>query len=342
MEQHFAVSEDGILTHIKTAHDSPEDFYCPHCHCRMMKKCGDIRSWHFAHDFHNATENQKNCTNETYLHGYAKLRIKQWFDEAESIILYFTESAICQHYNDCKLKPSTEDCKITSFYTIDLKKVFTSCEIEQTVNVGNDKFRADLLLSGSDKVKQLLIEIYVTHECSERKKESDLPIIEFYITSEEDVEYIISQDIIECENVRFFGINITDKDKASKIKPKFDKIQKFILHPTGKSITIPHNCQDLFKRKGLFEVIFDHPTSTNIKGDDLFIYGLSLAREYGFDSKNCCICKHSTRKDRKNFCTKRDSFSRGSDALTCSSFQFKESLYLPPSISISDVWKKQT
>lgn len=37
MEQHYAVSESGHLVHIAEAHLSSEDFYCPHCKCRMLK-----------------------------------------------------------------------------------------------------------------------------------------------------------------------------------------------------------------------------------------------------------------------------------------------------------------
>lgn len=88
-EQHYAVSQKGVLSHIKEAHYNSEEYYCPHCGCRMLKRCGKIRAWHFAHDWRYANETQKNCSYETYLHGYAKLRLKQWFDESESIILHY-------------------------------------------------------------------------------------------------------------------------------------------------------------------------------------------------------------------------------------------------------------
>ncbi|MCM1317782.1 MAG: competence protein CoiA [Bacteroides sp.] len=340
MEQHFAVSKDGILTDIKTAHESPEDFYCPHCHCKMIKKCGAIRSWHFAHDFHNANEDQKNCTNETYLHGYAKLRIKQWFDESQSIILNFAESTICPHHDVCQLKSSAYDCKIILPHQTDLKKVFTSCEIEQTVNVGNKEFRADLLLTGPN-VNSLLIEIFVTHECSEEKKESDLKIIEFYITSEEDVEYIISHDITTSENVKFYGIDITNKDDGSNIPQKYNNIQKFIFYKSGKIFTTSLNCQEAYKRKGVFEVIF----APHIQIDKglLSVYGLLLAQEYGFNPKNCCICKHFSSNENKRLCIKNNmSIKNGADALTCSDFQFKDTFHLPPPTSILDVWNSQS
>lgn len=36
-EQHYAISTSGRLVHITEAHLSGEDFYCPHCKCRMLK-----------------------------------------------------------------------------------------------------------------------------------------------------------------------------------------------------------------------------------------------------------------------------------------------------------------
>ena len=50
-EQHYAVSQKGVLSHIKEAHYNSEEYYCPHCGCRMLKRCGNIRAWHFAHDW---------------------------------------------------------------------------------------------------------------------------------------------------------------------------------------------------------------------------------------------------------------------------------------------------
>ena len=44
MEQHYAVSKSGVLVHINEAHDSKEDCFCPHCGCRMLKRCGNIRA----------------------------------------------------------------------------------------------------------------------------------------------------------------------------------------------------------------------------------------------------------------------------------------------------------
>ena len=193
--QHYAISKSGVLTHINVAHGDLDDYYCPSCNCRMQKKCGHIRSWHFAHDPHYANEIQKNCSYESYLHCYAKLRFKEWFDNASSIILYITPHIICEQYDNC-IFPERNLCSIEEPQKeYDLKRYFDSCIIECTIETPDGKYRPDLLLSSeSNKNRQLLIEINVTHECTEKKKSSNLKIIEFDIDSEEDVDNIISNN----------------------------------------------------------------------------------------------------------------------------------------------------
>lgn len=122
-EQHYAVSKDGVLAHIKKAHYNSEDYYCPHCGCRMLKRCGKIRAWHFAHDWRYADELQKNCSYETYLHGYAKLRLKQWFDESDSIVLHYQQSIIRKLRASCGLKH--DNCSLTLDKFCDLKNSLT-------------------------------------------------------------------------------------------------------------------------------------------------------------------------------------------------------------------------
>ena len=40
-EQHYAVSKNGMLVHISEAHRD-QDYFCPHCGCRMIQKRGNI------------------------------------------------------------------------------------------------------------------------------------------------------------------------------------------------------------------------------------------------------------------------------------------------------------
>lgn len=100
MEQHYAIFKSGELIHIREANMSNEDCFCPHCGCRMLKRCGNIRTWHFAHDYRYENEVHMECSYESYLHAFAKLRFKQWFDNTDSIILHYQQPT-CEFANDC-------------------------------------------------------------------------------------------------------------------------------------------------------------------------------------------------------------------------------------------------
>ena len=130
-EQHYAVSLNGVLTEINDAQISNEDFFCPHCGCRMLKRCGKIRRWHFAHDWRTATDEQKKCSYESYLHAYAKIRFKEWFENSKQIIVEYNQSMICSNYKTCKWRYSREEiqCKKEVPMKFNIKEVLNhACE----------------------------------------------------------------------------------------------------------------------------------------------------------------------------------------------------------------------
>jgi len=346
-EQHYAVSKGGMLAHIKEAHDNSEEYYCPHCGCRMLKRCGNIRAWHFAHDWRYADDYQKNCSYETYLHGYAKLRMKQWFDESESIILHYKQSIVCKLQGSCKLWNDNK-CRKDFEKSCNLKQQFNRCIIEAPIKESNGFYRADLLLvSENNPNRRILIEIKVSHGCTEKKKASNAQIIEFDVSSEEDVEYIITHDVEESEKVRYYGFKNTIKqDESGIIKPAFP-LQKFILFKSGKTFCKPCNCQTITNRRpsSLFEI-------TTFKSEDniwlLNLYGLMKAREHGIPVKNCFLCVHYCYSE-ENECyeckIKKCKIEKGADAINCQSYIYDSTIEGKlvnqyKTFPILDIWKK--
>ena len=128
MGQHYAVYESGELVHIIEAHDSKEDCFCPYCGCRMLKRCGNIRAWHFAHDYRNKNKVNKECSYESYLHAFAKLRLKQWFEESPSIILHYQQPKVCKYTKDCIWMESDYECSKFVEKTVDLKRCLIDCK----------------------------------------------------------------------------------------------------------------------------------------------------------------------------------------------------------------------
>lgn len=331
-EQHYAVSKEGVLFHIREAHKSNEDFYCPHCGCRMLKRCGQIRRWHFAHDWRNADELQKKCSYESYLHSYAKLRIKQWFEESNSIVLHYQRCYKCESYDVCiwKNQYSENNCKKTIAESFDLKKCLNVCVVEKEIQIEDSLFRPDLLWQDYfNPNNYIFVEIKVTHECSEQKKYSSARIIEFAIRSEEDIERIVTSDIRESDMTKFYGFNTESVDRKGYIKPVYN-LKKFRLYKSGKIYAnIDCTCQDYKLRhpSSLFEM-----TSINDKMDIgyFYNYGLTAAIERGFSLRNCYVCeykKYQSELDCLGCSKKGTEIERACDALICNDFKFNEGHY---------------
>ncbi len=306
MEQHYAVSKSGVLVHINEAHDSKEDCFCPHCGCRMLKRCGNIRAWHFAHDYRYENDVNRECSYESYLHAFAKLRLKQWFEESKSIILHYKQLMVCKYATDCIWMESCDECSRLEEKTVDLKKYLTRCTLEETVQVDDNIFRADLLFSNPDNPKNdILAEIKVTHECTQKKKDSHKRIIEFEVHSEEDVENIVANDIQESDAVRFYGF--CPKDIVDEAMPARYSLSKFIYYSTGKAFAKSAcDCKTFRNRRrcALLEVTIKdsnynmNKISERQENQEAFSFGrfynwgLALARSKGFEVRNCYLCTH--------------------------------------------------
>jgi len=294
----------------------------------MLKKCGSIRAWHFAHDYRYANDYQKNCSYETYLHGYAKRRLKEWFDESNSIILHYQQSIVCKSHETCEYFKDRH-CRKNTRKSYDLKLLFNRCTIEAPIREANGNYRADLLLTSDENPsRRILLEIKVSHGCTEKKKTSNAQIIEFYISSEEDVEYIITHDIKKSDKVRFYGFkNNIKQDEKGIIKPLFSW-QKFILYKSGKPYCKECDCQTITKRhqKSLLEI------TVSISEDDvrlLYLYGLMQAKKQGLDVRNCYLCKHQCYSKEKECyeCKLNDKeIEKGANAIKCQSYIFNSTI----------------
>lgn len=326
-EQHYAVSLNGVLTEINDAQISNEDFFCPHCGCRMLKRCGKIRRWHFAHDWRTATDEQKKCSYESYLHAYAKIRFKEWFENSKQIIVEYNQSMICSNYKTCKWRYNREEiqCKKEVPMKFNIKEVLNKCEVEKEVNVNGERFRPDLLWYNKDKPQScIFIEIKVTHGCTDKKKDSNNRIIEFEICSEEDVERIISEDITESDTVRFYGFKtekVTDKKQFNPID-----LYKFQLFQSGKGRISTCKCHNANYRKK--SSIFEITAIANKSFDRPIFYTASIAKahELGYPVLNCLLCKYRKRNDDGTpYCEKREvDVKVESEAINCENYLYDE------------------
>ena len=334
MEQHYAVSKAGVLSSIQEAHVSSEEYFCPHCGCHMLKKCGKIRTWHFAHDYRYATEVQRNCSYETYLHGYAKLRIKEWFYNATSIIIHYNKTYKCADWYNCIWRTrNSNTCEAERIESFDLKKHLKICDIEKDFKIKDTTYRPDLLWKDPENQNNFIfIEIKVSHECSDKKKNSGARIIEFEINSEDDVDKIINNDIRQNQYTTYYGFDTSPKIDKNRIyiKPVYH-LRKFILYKTGNVYANKKcTCQDYNQRHktSLFEITI---ADTNVKIGHFFNYSLAAAINLGYTIKNCIICEHKKYQKDTNctLCTKKNiKIESGTDAVHCTDFKLCNDTYL--------------
>ncbi len=294
--QHYAIDVNGNWVHIKDAEKSMNHIYrCPICNDIMICKQGDIRDWHYAHK-------TKQCDYNQYLHTLAKHLLCKWFNENEVITLNLRPWTKCSHYDKCPWKDSGySDCRfLGNKMPINLKKWFDN-SVEEKGFVKNDKhFVADIFCQNKNNPNNpLFLEIFVTHECEQIKKDSGIKIIEFKIESEVDIHYIMHHPIEESEKIRFYNFNPKDT-----LSDSFEGIpmQKFILFHSGKAFVDRDRftCKNYNQQRiGLAEVTIEYdgciPYFLNEGG--FFPVANAAIHKISPDYKSCYLCKWSVFND---------------------------------------------
>ncbi len=205
----YALDAESKIIAIEQAQKGRE-YFCPFCSGLMITKQGNKRRWHFAHK-----NNDHKCSYESYLHKLAKMRVAECFNASESFKISFHPKSTCS-ITDCPLGLSKRCEWTASKKEFDLKQFYNHCAEEVVV----DKYRADLLISNSDKPDRdpIFIEFQVSHKSSEEKLKSGYRIIEIQIESEKDINNIVSSSsICEPDNDEYC-INPNEKIKFYNFK----------------------------------------------------------------------------------------------------------------------------
>lgn len=189
----FGLSLNGHPVNIKDA-VKEESYTCVNCGKPLIAKQGAVREWHFAHK-----TNTSNCSFETYLHKLSKYFIREMFNEKQQLLAIREKlTQICDREHVCPFKKD-KNCFVIEEDHVDLLR-YNDCVEEASIK----GFVADLLFT-SDALDPILIEICVTHPCTEDKIKSGLKIIEIQVESEEDVEKLLEGKFIESKNVVFYN-----------------------------------------------------------------------------------------------------------------------------------------
>ena len=284
---HNAKNQDGHIVQINevTNENRAKHYYCVGCGGEMSAVLGDKRDHHFRHK-------EAHCSWESYLHKLGKLRLKERFELRKEFVVQYQVEYYCNKTKGCRLEKvyhDAQNCNRNELVSIDLKKVYDTCEEE----VFYKEYKADLMLSSKEHPERepLFLEIHVTNLCSPNKLASGIKIIEIDIEKEEDV----SKPIKESPSIRFYNF-----DKCIETKRPLDRFwvandKEGILR--GYCACDGLNCKDVndnHREDSLYELAIPSEVG-NSRGEkpNLYLLGMTKAISEGINVQHCALCKSS-------------------------------------------------
>jgi hypothetical protein len=190
----------------KECKNKSDKFLCLSCDKELVTVLGEKRRKHFRHK----AITEINCSPETYLHKLAKLKFYEVYqnclEKKQPFIIRILMNQVCNFYEKDFLFCC--DLESSAMVDFDLTQQFTKIRKEARL----DSFIPDILLESFDEKRKLFFEIVVTHKSEENKINSGHEIIEFLISSEDDIKLIESCLLTESENINFFNFSRLHKD----------------------------------------------------------------------------------------------------------------------------------
>ena len=192
----YAIDDVGEVIDIETVDKEATICYlCIGCGQELVPKIGEKRQRHFAHK-----ANTINCSKETYLHKLSKEKLYRYlrFCIINNIPFHLKyDREICLHFDDliCNSFKSQKEYNLLGYY----QNVFSEKSFDDLI--------PDILLESNNKKNQLFIEIAVSHESSQKKKDKN-KMIEIKIENEKDIFDVIENGINENdERITLFNFN---------------------------------------------------------------------------------------------------------------------------------------
>lgn len=220
--------DDNVIDALTLSREEGLDSYhCPGCQSKLTPVLSKSRAKHFRHD------NKDNCSSETHLHNLAKRHFYNYYKSAlrdgTPIYLKQERKLRCTSY----IKVTKQSCNFgKEAVRHDITRYFDSCELE----VAHGNFRPDVLLK-SPKNEVMYIEIAVSHPCEQRKIESGSRIVEFVITSEDDLPLLTQTLNASEENPKVKFYNFKDAKPGESDcggQCSISQFPAFLLHQSGK------------------------------------------------------------------------------------------------------------
>ena len=319
----YALDADGNLVSTDEA-VKRQDYYCVTCKGRMRLAGGEGTQMqlHFRHIDTNVEH-----SGETFLHDYAKHLIAQQIQNAETFEIGYHVPLICCK-EDCPI--NKHDCNQDRVVTFNIKDYYDNIKVEGTFK----EFRADILLSSRRfEDRPLFIEVAVTHESEEGKKNSHIRIIEVIIPPDFDCTKLSFTELTENRQghqykdgiqVKFY--NFEKVDNLVSEKPFGEKQFKTIVYREDGSTTIwDLNCSDYGRKvcKDSIKEIHFAIEKENFK----WTAAKAVASLNGIPCKDCRLCSNqffSSWSSMHKCNHTRQVIKQGREAVHCKQYKFSE------------------
>jgi hypothetical protein len=256
-------------------------YYCIGCGKELIAKLGNKNEHHFSH------KQNENCNNETYLHELSKKVLFEHlllYKNANKQFFITLNKEKCLYSDDlyCELLKTQE--------THDLLKYYKNIYLEKYVG----EYKPDILLTNNND-NNLFIEIAVTHESTDKKKQNN-KIIEIFIENETDIYEIINDGINESnKNVKLYNFrkNIIKSINCNENNCNI-LIGTFILTASGEiklrnikiaSLPLLQNDKNIQS--------FCLKNNTNDISENCYNFVIECKKR-NLLVKNCYICKYSS------------------------------------------------
>lgn len=271
LKQHFALNSEGEIVSIEDAIKRGGDYYCPYCNERLnIRWENNENTPNFAHPIYS----RRKCSYTRYLHALAEIKISDWINNSDKIIIQPEAGLwnVCENVNKCRSLLKNERCVSPEAYQkvnadFNLKQWYDNAEIEASYTKDGQEYVADILcpskIPGNDP---LFIEIYITQVCKEEKKNSGIKIVEIKIEKEQDIDNIINGKVPIKDNGHYktklsqkfidSTINFYGFYPKPQIEPSIKQLRgfKFVVSDKGRWDFHPVRCSTTLSRKGVYEI----------------------------------------------------------------------------------------
>lgn len=294
----YAVDSNGKLVHVD---DVPKGkacgCFCPNCKERLLARQGEKRKHHFSHLSGTECEHAY----ESMLHLLAKEKVQKAFYEQLSFYIEFEYTSYCSNVN-CIFKSDFGKCSQTSRRRFDIKKWYDSCKQEKAYD--NITRRSDLVFfsKGHPNVAPIYIEFCVTHASDDAKLNSGNRIIETIIETEEDINAIVKEGLVEKQVpidefayrfrqiTAFYGFKKYDNNNNMSSEVP---VIRFVLYQSGKIFCTYSSCNCKAPKRtyhnSLCEIIMLRQNFDTITAACDFAKYIAYQK---FGIKNCEMCSN--------------------------------------------------